>query len=198
MLTVAWVDALRRIADKKPAPPLESRVPFNDRHADLFGRPGIDGRLEHHGRSALEVLADGFARSEQGSEIRLMRLVHRCWYRNDDEVRLGEVSSLGRHAQTGRGPELCLADFPGRVAEAAVRGDFSLGKIEADGRMSLSELNGQGQAHVSQANHGNDGHFDSLRGVCAQRARRRSVPVISGKGTARCTTASSAAQPLPR
>ena len=175
MLLVARIDALRRVADEKVPPPCKSGVAFDHGHADFFGRPGIDGRLEHDDCAALQVLAHRFARRKQRAEVRLVRLIHRCRHCDDDEIRLGEVDRLSRDAKSRCSLELRRAYLAGRVQEVAIRRDLALGKIEADGRMSLSKLDGQGQTYVSQANHRNDGHVDSLPGIRAC-ARRPAVP----------------------
>ena len=101
-----------------------------------------------------------------------MRLIHRCRDRDDDKVRVGEICSIGRDAQLGRRLELRLAYFACRVQEVAVRGDLFLGKIEADGGVLFPKLDGKGQTYVSQADHGDDDHFDSLRGICSRTRSR--------------------------
>src|SRR5271170_4624679 len=198
MLLVAGIDAFRRIADEKIAPPLQAGAALEDRHADFFGRPGVDGRFEDDGRATFQVPADRFARGEQRPEVRAMRVVHRRGHRNDDEVGVVEVGRFGCDLEPRCRLELRAADFPGRIMALAIRCHLRLGQVETDGRIGLSELDGQGQAYIPQANYGDNCHFDSLVLLACSRPLA-SIPVVPvGRATRYSvfsSAATSAAQP---
>ena len=100
MLLVARIDALRRISDKKVAPPLHLGTALDDGHADFFGRPGVDGRFEDDGRATLQVPADRFACRNQGSEVGLVRVVNRGRNCDDDEIGVTEFGRVGGNSQS--------------------------------------------------------------------------------------------------
>ena len=104
-----------RVADEEVGLPLHSRMLFHDRDADFLGRAGIDGRLEHHRRTALHVLADGLRRADQRAEIRLMRVVHRRRHGDDDEIGFGERGRIVVHRQLRRGTQVGAAHLAGRI-----------------------------------------------------------------------------------
>ncbi|MNC88274.1 hypothetical protein D3C83_40740 [compost metagenome] len=80
-------------------------MPFEDRHANLLRRSGIDGRLVDDDRAGLEVLADRHARRFERPEVGLPGGVDRRRHGNDDEIGVLERQRIVHHSQMLRHPE---------------------------------------------------------------------------------------------
>ena len=59
------IDALRAVADEEIAVEAKSRLPLEDRDADLLGATGIDGRFVHHDPAFSQNLSDAGTRADE-------------------------------------------------------------------------------------------------------------------------------------
>src|SRR6185503_8947686 len=134
---VAGIDALRAIAGEEIPVELEPRPVLEDRHAELLGAAGIDGRRVDDDVAVLEQAADG---RRHGDDERVA-VGERLAVRRELEV-LGRFELLARRLERRVGPPLELRD--------AVLLD-----VEADRREMLAELYGQGEPDVAKADDAN-------------------------------------------
>ena len=124
VLVVARIDALGRIADKKIPLPLHPRVLLQSRNTDFLRRPRIDGRLEYHRRTRLEIGTHRGARAKKRAKVRLVRFVHRGWHGDDDKISVAQLRRISCEAQ-----RICRAQrFGGHLAGGvdafSIRGDL--------------------------------------------------------------------------
>jgi hypothetical protein len=156
MFLVARVDAFGREADVEIGLPLHAGMLFEDGNADFLGGAGIDGRLEHHDRSTLHVLAYRLGSAGQGREVGIVGDVDRGRHGNDDEIRFAQDRGVGTDFEMGCGLQVFSGYLPGRVDEILVMINFGGGEIEAERPAPLSEFNRQWQANISESNYCND------------------------------------------
>ena len=98
MLLVARVDALGAVAAEEVAVELQARQALENRHGDLFGAAGIDGRFEHDDVALLQHLADQLARALDRLQVRALVAVDRRRHRDDEDLARAQVLDAGRVA----------------------------------------------------------------------------------------------------
>ncbi len=106
VLLVAGVDALWRVADVKVREPFHPGIPLQDRNADFFSSTRVDCGFIHHDRTVFHVLADGGARTNQRSKVRLAHRVYRCGNGDHDDIGGGKMRRIGRYREPGCGTQL--------------------------------------------------------------------------------------------
>jgi hypothetical protein len=128
------------------------------------GATGIDGGLEDDEGAPLQVSPNCFASRKEGTEIRLARCIHRCGNGYDDKVGTGKVAGICRAVEQVGGLHIVATDFTSGILVAAVGFDLDFRQVVTDRPKSLTEFNGQGQADIAQADHGNGAVFSGSHG----------------------------------
>src|SRR5699024_7763837 len=82
-LLIPWIDALRAVSGEEVLVEDQPRDLLQNRHANLFGRAGVDSGLVNNDIIGLEYTADSFAGSLQGRQIRSLSLINRCGHGDD-------------------------------------------------------------------------------------------------------------------
>jgi len=111
-------------------------------------------RLHQRGIGPTHLVAVGVkggGRTDQGREIRDVRVVHRGGHGNDDEVGPGDGGRIVADAEHGRSLHAFRGDLAGGVAIVPVVVDLGFRQVVAYGLEFLAEFNGERQADVAQA-----------------------------------------------
>src|SRR5574337_1145385 len=82
-----------------------------------------------------------------------MRIVHRCRYGNDNEVRLAQDKRFRVITQQARCPQILTGHLTGGIDSVAISRDFLHRKVKTECPELLAELNCQGKAYVPKANY---------------------------------------------
>jgi len=150
---VAGVDALRRVAHGEVRAVFEAAVLLHDRHADFFGQPRVDRGLVADDNALGHVGAHGVARAHDGSEIRRVVAVDGRGNGHDDDGAVFQDCRIRGKADFGR-LEPVFGHFPRVIVSRFEFLDAPLGDIEADHVKVVGESDGEGQAHITEADDG--------------------------------------------
>ena len=134
---------------------------LQQRDADFFGRSGIDRGFIDHGRALLHVFTHRGGRADQGREIGDVSVIDRSGHGDDDEVGAADRGRVGTDREPRCRLQILAADFAGRVAIILVMSDLGVREVEPYGFKFFPEFHGKRQAHIAQADDGNDAHDDS-------------------------------------
>src|SRR5205085_8109550 len=134
---------------------------FNHRDADFLCCARVNRRLKDDSCTWLEVPADEFAGTNQWAEVRLVSTVYRCWHGDYYKVSFRKLFCVACTFKFCRCLELLGADFSGRIIAREVLRNLLLRKIEADGRVFLSEFDCERKTHVAEANNRDCSHQGS-------------------------------------
>lgn len=150
---VTGIDALRRVADLEVHATFEPRLLLKDGYAHVLGDAGVDGRLVDDDGAGLEMLTEGPGGPFHRREVRRLVLVHRRRHGHDVEARLLELGRVG--GELDRRPrDRRVADLVSWVNAGLVFLNFCLVEVVADDLQVLGELDGDGHAHVAEADEG--------------------------------------------
>ena len=105
--------------------------------------------------------ADRVAGAEQGTEIRQVRIINRCRYRDDDDIGISNGGCFRGDFKFSRGAQLFGRCFAGRVNVFAVGRYLLCGDVLADRAEVFAKLHRKRQARIPQP----DGCNDLLRQV---------------------------------
>src|SRR6266704_1212194 len=154
VLAVAGIDAFGGIPDVEILTPSHTGHLLEYRHANLFGRARVDGRLVNDGRARFEVLADRDAGRFERSEIGLPRGVDRGGNGHDDKFRVLELDRILGDTQEPRFLELRGGQLAGRVHAVLKVLDFLARQVVTDGWAVLSERYRERKPDIAQADYG--------------------------------------------
>ena len=155
MLPVAGIDAFGGVPDVEILAPSHTGLLLEYRHANLFGRPRIDGRLVDDRRARFQMPADRDAGRFEWRKVGLPRRIDRGRNSHDDEVRLLERDRIQGNAQEPRPLQLGGRHFARRVRPAFEILYFLARQVETDCRTALSELDRERKPDIAQADYGN-------------------------------------------
>ena len=153
VLAVARVDALRAVAGVEVLVELESRLLFEDRHADLLGAAREHGGLVDHDVAALQDLAHRLAGALEWRQVRPLVGVDRRRHGDDVDAAGLEVPELRAEPQALRRGQLLRLDLERAVLAAAQLRDAIRVDVEADRVVALAELDRERQTDVTEAEH---------------------------------------------
>ena len=154
VFAVARVDALRRIAGEKLAPPGEAALPLDHRNAVLFGAPRIHRGLINHGGSRFDMATNERRGLDQGGQVRAMVRINRGGHRHHHQARATDGRRLGGELNRVP-PKLFLGQFQSPVLSSLKFLDSDRVDVESQDSKSRGEGHGQRQTHISQPNHTN-------------------------------------------
>jgi hypothetical protein len=92
---VAWVNALRRVADEKIFLPFLARRALKFGDADFFGGTWVDGGFIDHNRAGFQIGCDGTAGTNEWAKVGQPSLVDWRGNGDDDAICCGEISRIG-------------------------------------------------------------------------------------------------------
>ena len=134
--------------------PSHAGLLLEDRHANLFGSPWIDGRLVDHGRARFQMPADRDAGGLERSQVGLPRGVDRGGNGHDDKLGMLELGRILGNTQQLRPFQFRGRDLAGRVDPAPDILDFLARQVVTYGRVVLSELDRERKPDIAQADNG--------------------------------------------
>ena len=122
---------------------------FQRGYADFLGSAGVDGGFVDDDIAGLEHLANGLAGLDQRGQIRVVGVVYRRGYGDDEDAAFLQISRVAGVAQLRGGLQLF-----GRCLQRAVVAGLQFGDavgvdVKADDRLVTAEFDGQGQANVA-------------------------------------------------
>lgn len=177
----ARVDALRRIGQEEihahPGRSTARRLLFTGRwplvtesllqhrQQQFLRRPRIGGRLQHHQHAGMDVAGDGLAGRDQETHVGVAALVERRGHADDGHVAVGQNAVVGGGGEGGGGRMVngqWCEPVGGDVADvgAALTDGVHFVGVDVDanhGEAAFGESDGQRQAYVAKADHGDDG-----------------------------------------
>src|ERR1700730_15714046 len=115
MLGVARVDSLGTVSAVKVAIEPKPGDALQDRHADLFGTAGEDGRFVYDGSDFLETLPHRLTGADQRFQIRSLVAVDRRRHGDDEYPGARQFLGVGRELELFRGREFGCARLESAV-----------------------------------------------------------------------------------
>ena len=153
MVFITGIDPLRAVADEKIFVEAQPGHALEDGYTDLFGAARIDRRLVDHDVAFLEHPANTGARLLERREIGSVVFVDGRRHRDDVDIAPPDVSKLARITEMRRLLQFGARNLERRVTAARQLTNPVLVDVEADGALSLANLQGERQAHVTEAHH---------------------------------------------
>ena len=165
MRLVAGVDPLGAVAAEEILVECQARDPFEDGHAILLGRAGVDRAFVDHDIAALQRAADRFRGPQKRRQVGALGGVDGRGHGDDEDAGALQLGGIAGQGQAGGAVQLLGGHFAGVVAPGAQGVDAPLVDVEADDGAVPRELHREGQAHVAQSDD-RDGRVREVDVIC--------------------------------